>query len=458
MMRSLYSGVAGLKTHQTKMDVIGNNIANVNTVGFKSSQVLFKDVLYQTTQSATGSTSTSGGTNAKQIGLGTGVATISTSQTSGSAQSTNNPYDLMINGSSFFIVSRGGINYFTKLGAFQTDDAGNLITGNGDLVMGWQVDPDNPNSIKRDTVSALRPESEANQTASPEMTSKTYMTGNIEMTDERLQTADGVATTVSIYDNLGYSYTVKFKITQNANDPSSYDLSIDSIKDSNNVDITQNGYTARLTGGVATLKFDPDTGSFVGMGGVAGLDSIQLSITPDDPTKNGDVFRDMSSPNANEHILSIDVDCSNLKMYKSKGECNIETHRGGVDKTGAGRMVGSLTDVSISTDGKIYGVYDNGVSKLLGQIAVANFVNPVGLEAVGDGLYKETKASGDFDGIGQDITNAGEKMTQGVLEMSNVDLSQEFTEMIVTQRGFQANSRIITVSDTLIEELVNLKR
>ena len=146
-------------------------------------------------------------------------------------------------------------------------------------------------------------------------------------------------------------------------------------------------------------------------------------------------------------------------MYSTKGgECAVETVRGGTDSTGGGRRVGSLTDVNIDTAGKIYGVYDNGVTKLLGQIAVANFINPAGLEAIGDSLYKETRASGDFDGIGEDIQNSGEKMTQGVLEMSNVDLSQEFTEMIVTQRGFQANSRIITVSDTLIEELVNLKR
>ena len=166
------------------------------------------------------------------------------------------------------------------------------------------------------------------------------------------------------------------------------------------------------------------------------------------------MFKDHSSVNQSDWIDSIELDCSNLTMYSTKGgECAVETVRGGTDTTGGGRRVGSLTDV-----GKIYGVYDNGVTKLLGQIAVANFINPAGLEAIGDSLYKETRASGDFDGIGEDIQNSGEKMTQGVLEMSNVDLSQEFTEMIVTQRGFQANSRIITVSDTLIEELVNLKR
>lgn len=454
MMRSLYSGVAGLKTHQTKMDVIGNNIANVNTVGFKSSSVVFKDVLYQTTQSATASTTTTGGTNAKQIGLGTGVATISISQTAGSAQSTNNPYDLMINGSSFFIVNRGGTNYFTKVGAFETDDAGNLVTGNGDLVMGWQVDPNDPTMIKRDTVSALKPEAIENQSAPPEMTSKTYMTGNIVGTDKRLTTTDGVPTTVSIYDNLGYSYTVKFKITQDANDSSLYNLSIDSIKDENNVNILENGYQAELSS--TTIQFDKNSGEFMYMGGIAGTKATNLTITP--TGAKGNVFQD---PTQDPPITSIEVDCSSLHMYSAKGgESNVETHRGSTAgaSIGAGRKVGSLTDVSIDTQGRMYGVYDNGVNRLLGQIAVANFVNPAGLEAVGGNLYKETKASGEFDGIGATIADSGETMTQGVLEMSNVDLSQEFTEMIVTQRGFQANSRIITVSDTLIEELVNLKR
>lgn len=455
MMRSLYSGVAGLKAHQTKMDVIGNNIANVNTVGFKSSSVLFKDVLYQTTQSATGATANTGGTNAKQIGLGTGVATINVSHTSGSQQSTGNPYDLMINGSEFFIVSRGGINYFTKVGAFETDDAGNLVTGNGEMVMGWQVDPDDPTRIRRDTVSALRPEAVENQTAPPEMTSKVHMTGNIASTDPALLTTDGVSTTVSIYDNLGYAYNVKFKITQNPADSSLYNISIDSIKDANNVDILQNGYTATLDD--YTIKFDKNSGTFVGMSGIDGVNSTKLTITPTDATK-GNVFQDTSSPNATDWITGIDLDCSALTMYSGQGECDIETVRGGKDSTGAGRKVGTLTDVSIKTDGKIYGVYDNGVNKLLGQIAVANFINPAGLEAVGGNLYQETQASGEFDGIGEDISNTGDSMTQGVIEMSNVDLSKEFTEMIVTQRGFQANSRIITVSDTLIEELVNLKR
>lgn len=460
MMRSLYSGVAGLKTHQTKMDVIGNNISNVNTVGFKASQVLFRDVLYQTTQSATGASANSGGTNAKQIGLGTSVATINVSHQSGSAQSTNNPYDLMINGSSFFIVNRGGINYFTKVGAFNTDDAGNLVTGSGDLVMGWQVDPDNPTQIRRDTVSALRPEAEEFKTAPPELTSKTYWNGGIAKTDPNLTTDEGVVKTVSIYDNLGNAYTVKMSVKQSTNgDESAYDVSIVSITDANNVNIIDpiaGKYKASLNG-AATIKFNPDNGNFENVGGVAGNKTLSLVIEPKDPA-DGDVFRVISDPPTEDDINGIEMDFSNLKMYAKKEESDFEIHRGGTDSTGGGRKVGILSDVKIDTSGMIYGVYDNGMSRLLGQIAVANFINPAGLEAIGDSLYQETKASGSFDGIGQDIASAGEKMTQGVLEMSNVDLSQEFTEMIVTQRGFQANSRIITVSDTLIEELVNLKR
>ena len=177
MMRSLYSGVAGLKTHQTKMDVIGNNIANVNTTGFKSSSVLFSDVLYQTSANATGATATTGGTNASQIGLGAKTSSIQTSITqNGSAQTTNNTYDMMLSGSAFFVVSRGGTNYFTKVGSFGVDGSGCLVNGNGYQVMGWQVDPDNPNQIKKDTVSALYPESEDNKVSSPQMTTDAHLT------------------------------------------------------------------------------------------------------------------------------------------------------------------------------------------------------------------------------------------------------------------------------------------
>ncbi|MGN0435298.1 MAG: flagellar hook protein FlgE [Wujia sp.] len=467
MMRSLYSGVAGLKTHQTKMDVIGNNIANVNTIGFKSSSVLFRDVLYQTTANATGATATTGGTNASQIGLGTKVSSISTSITeSGAAQSTNNPYDLMLNGPSFFIVSRGGQNYFTKVGSFLTDGAGCLTTSNGYQVMGWQVDPENPNQIKKDTVTALYPESEENKVSAPEQTSKAYMTGNIDLTDTDLTSTDGAAISVSIYDALGYNYTVKFKLTQDETqiDKSLYNLEITSIKDGNNIEITgtddpttdakEGGYTATIGGANSIqIKFNPDTGMFE-YAGSAGQSEALLEITPND-ADHGDVF---SSVINGEKVDGITVDFKNLTMFESDGNSTAKMVRGGTDSTGGGRSMGKLDDVSIDTSGKIYGVYSNGETKLLGQIAVATFNNPMAMEAVGDSLYKTTQNSGEFDGIGTSVDDGGGSMAQGVLEMSNVDLSAEFTEMITTQRGFQANSRIITTSDTMLEELVNLKR
>lgn len=435
MMRSLYSGVAGLKTHQTRMDVIGNNIANVNTVGFKSSSVQFMDVLYQTTQRATGSNAANGagGTNAKQIGLGTTTSTITKDLSgTGSAETTNNPYDLMLNSDSFFIVSRGNMNYFTKVGSFQTDNAGYLVTGNGEMVMGWQVDPDDPSKIRKDTVSALQLESATNQYSEPQATTDVYISGNIDKTDEVFDEGGARVMNVTIYDEKGYSYNVKLNLKQNNTaDQNTYTVSVESITDSNNKPISA---TYSLSGD--QLVFDKDTGAFTSVGGG---NSISLTIN-------------------DQAFSKINMDFSSATMYASSATSTIKASRGDLNGLGGGRKVGKLNEVSINTDGKIYGVYDNGEEKLLGQIAVAKFTNPAGLEAIGNNLYQTTQNSGDFDGIGQEVTEGGGTMSQGVLEMSDVDLSTEFTDMIVTQRGFQANSRIITTSDTMLEELINLKR
>jgi flagellar hook protein FlgE len=470
MMRSLYSGVAGLKSHQTKMDVIGNNIANVNTMGFKSSSVLFRDVLYQTTSVATGATATTGGTNSSQIGLGTKVSSISTKMTeNGAAQSTNNPYDLMLNGDSFFVVSRGGTNYFTKVGNFEVDGAGCLVTSNGYQVMGWQVDPDNPSEVKKDVVSALYPESTANKTSSPEQTSQAYLSGNIDATDAALTSTDGSVLSLPIYDALGYSYTCKFtlKKVESQLDNSLYTLELTSIKDSNNVeimgnddptttDVVEGGYTATIGGRSSIqIKMNPDDGSFEYVGS-AGQSTALLKITP----KSSDYGDSFTSIVNGEKVDGVTVDFSNLTCYQSKtsGKSTATIVRGSTASEGAGRSMGTMNDVSIDTSGKIYGVYSNGETKLLGQIAVATFTNPMALEAVGSSMYTTTQNSGEFDGIGSAVDEDGGSMSQGVLEMSNVDLSTEFTEMITTQRGFQANSRIITTSDSMLEELVNLKR
>lgn len=474
MMRSMYSGVAGLRTHQTKMDVIGNNIANVNTVGFKSSAVHFKDTLYQTTQNAKASNTVTntGGTAAKQIGLGSNVASISYDPSgTGSMQSTGNQFDLMISGNKFFVVNKGGINYFTKVGAFSKDDAGFLVNENGCIVQGWQVDPETQEII-RDQVSNLRVGGADLDTASAEMTSKTYAAGNIDSRDTQLTTEDGVKMSVTIYDNLGYNYTVTFKVTkaqtaastpQNPEyDDSKYNIELVSIKDSKNVDIRTDGYDVTLD--PAVFNMDVDSGAFVTCGDIPAdgsafpiINNLNLTIVPQAGSGKGDVFRTYDK-DGNPDITSIEIDMSHIQMYASANTSSLKLYAGDYKGNYQGLPVGYLSSVSIDGDGLIYGVYDNGVERLFGQIAVAEFVNPASLQAMGDSLYATTKNSGDFDGIGQVVSEGGGAIVQGVLEMSNVDLSSEFTEMIVTQRGFQANSRVITVSDTLLEELINLKR
>lgn len=691
MMRSLFSGVAGLKTHQTRMDVIGNNIANVNTTAYKSQSMVFSDLLYQTTQSASGANAATGrgGINPRQIGLGSKTGAISTAITQqGSAQSTNNPFDIMITGESFFIVSNGSQNFFTRDGSFTIDGAGNLVMSTtGYKVMGWQVDPET-GDIKADTVSALQIMSEKNMVADPEATSKAYVAGILDKYDTNVNSTSGKIMTLSFFDNLGYSYTAKFSIHSKGSE-GLYRVQLDDIIDSDGVSLvkrynlsninqianfgsTENretttmynlldnascktdsgklvysmtyapedflegaatdpliaaanangswavdtsvtGYSDNVTKGAdvtvtgtatisksvmeeeyhltynangplyyhdanENLEADPGeelpklTGSntaddlkkwrdALGLSNLAAVPSIDSATgditisfsktfkasqdgtynstnkvyetklsgddivkayglentadatyrieyaTPDDPTTtavnesgkiaqitkiennkgfelafdvdnghfsyigNADndtvalTFNASASSLTGEnvsltHFGNIDIDFSDSNMFNNGGTSTISATNGAGDEnnTGSGRKRGEMIGVEVGQDGRITASYDNGMSKLLGQISVANFANASGLSKAGDNLYSATMNSGEFDGVGVDITSGDGSMTSGVLEMSNVDLSSEFTTMITTQRGFQANSRIITVSDTLLEELVNLKR
>lgn len=480
MMRSLYSGVSGLRVHQTKMDVIGNNISNVNTVGYKASSVTFSDILYQTTKSASGPNVQTGtaGTNAMQIGLGANLASITTSITkTGGSQRTDNPFDLMIEGDGFFVVNNGNGNYFTKAGSFNVDAAGTLCTPTGATVMGWQVDKNDPTKCVSDTVTPLKIMSPENLYSRPDATTQVYLHGNIDSMDTSLTTDKGKVVIVSFFDNLGNSYNAELKIQQNseAENIGSYLVSITNVYDSKGSSIfvkktvqedgtveysdtnikdvkfglddatfsssyDENGFVT-MEGEPIPLYFDTATGKFKGIG-----DENDTGFTFGVQSDNGpfkDIFLDLSS----------------ITMFNNSGTTTIESTKGTKDSgAGAGKAAGNMSGVSIDQQGKIYGVYDNGDNRLLGQVVVATFANPAGLEAIGNNMFAATPNSGDFNGIGEDITSSGGKFVTGVLEMSNVDLSAQFTEMITTQRGFQANSRIITTSDTLLEELINLKR
>ncbi len=677
MMRSLFSGVAGLKVHQTRMDVIGNNIANVNTTSYKSQSMSFSDLLYQTTQAASGANAATGrgGINARQIGLGAKTGAISTAiTTQGSAQSTNNPWDIMITGESFFVVSNGSQNFFTRDGSFTVDGAGNLVmSSTGYTVMGWQVDEET-GEIRADTVSALKVMKEDNLTSLPESTTLAYMSGIVDKYDSSLSSTKGKAVTLTFYDQQGYSYVAKFSI-HSLGSAGQYYVQLDDIFNEDGESLVEefglssineiatfgsqetvtqtslyqllesatydsatdtysmkyvpanilDGYATNqlvnassdvklvnpdgtdLTDGTqvavddeviaaGTVKLskkelqaenfnliyavDPDTGencywgkdangntvklpNEVAAGGDAsawkaaleksfpGVDvktikvnadgSVEMgfeqtfkatkagtynaaenyfkgdnitaleaygladtedtkyaiqSVAPDGQaqitktftytgnklvydTEKG-LFNYIGSPENDSALLNfntsatsrqgevidlsrftdIDIDFSLSKNYTNGGTSTASMLSGDKEgnNLGTGRKPGEMTGIEIAQDGKITAYYDNSTSKLLGQIAVANFANASGLSKQGDNLYSATANSGEFDGIGSDITENDGYMTSGVLEMSNVDLSQEFTEMITTQRGFQANSRIITTSDTLLEELVNLKR
>ena len=550
MMRSMYSGVSGLKTHQTKMDVIGNNIANVNTVGFKSSSVTFSEIMYQNLSGASGPNALTGtgGVNAKQIGLGVTTGSTSVNITgAGASQTTGGAFDIKLNdtnsATSFFIVSNGSGTQFTRAGSFYVDGAGNLcMTSTGYNVMGWQVDP-TTGDIRKDTVSALRVMSEKNMTSAPEATVNGRCEGVLDKNSTDVTSEAGQAMNLSFYDALGYSYVAKFAIKETNRDTGEYTVELTDILDSTNksildltkydsvtgtydpdylgdifgavksqtktytpcagwttvdaannifeynatyyrydaaagnlVEVADNGggnyvqvpggttktlaeafgvspyatgitmtngvVTANVSGANYTLKFNPDDGVFDYIG-ATGQDNVFLNLKD---TLGG-------------NFENIDIDFTGTKWFDNGGSSTIGMDKGDVDgKTGTGKKLGDMIGVFVDTNGKIYGSYDNGNTILLGQIAVAQFANAMGLEKVGDNCYTTTLNSGEFDGIGVDITAGGGTMSTGMLEMSNVDLSSEFTEMITTQRGFQANSRIITVSDTLLEELINLKR
>lgn len=498
MMRSLFAGVAGLRTHQTRMDVIGNNIANVNTTAYKSQSMVFSDLMYQTTQKASGANAQTGvgGTNARQIGLGSKTGAIKTAIASqGAAQSTNDPFDIMISGDAFFVVSNGSENFFTRDGSFYIDGKGNLaMTSTGYNVMGWQPDPTDPQNIKKGTVGPLRLMTGANMTYPPEATTKATVDGVIDKYDTDVNSDDGRVMNLEFFDNQGYKYTAKLSVHAIDGDKGQFYVKLDNIIDAEGNSIMYDKDGKEIPGVTDQFKFGTGADPITAPDANGTQQNVMMKNPNYDPTAtppgdpeipvtNAIVIQYVEGEGTFSYVgpaaggttggettnLSfgnlaifpangIDIDFSATFNYNKNGVSTMSSYAGLENGEGEGRKVGDLSGITVQKDGKIYASYDNGQRRLLGQIAVATFANPSGLEKEGDNLYSATMNSGDFDGVGEDITQNGGRMDSGMLEMSNVDLSQQFTEMITTQRGFQANSRIITVSDTLLEELTNLKR
>ena len=418
MLRSMFSGVSGLRSHQTMVDVIGNNIANVNTVGYKSSSIIFQDLLSQGITGAGLPTGASGGTNPAQVGLGVKVAGISVAHTQGAAQLTAKSTDLSIQGDGFLAVRNSvGEILYTRAGSLDFDAFGRLVTPSGAVLQGWNADATgalNTNASVSDISMPL------GQQLQPEATESVQLGGNLD--------ADSVAgtvvsTSIEIFNTQGAPRILNVEMTKTAN-PNEWAITA-------NADFDQDGTPDAITVTGGPLTFDPVTGQ-----------QTSGAITIDPGAANGypnPITLDTGGPNDAEALTQFAGE-SGAAMLRQDGF-----------------RLGALQSFTIGADGTVTGVFSNGANRPLGRIALATFTNPSGLEKAGDATFRQTVNSGNAQ-IGQAGDGGRGTILGSTLEMSNVDLAREFTNLIVAQRGYQANSRVITSSDELLQELVNLKR
>ena len=414
MMRSLFAAVSGLRNHQTRMDVIGNNIANVNTIGYKASRVTFEESLSQLVQSASrppgGPAGTTGGTNPVQIGLGMSISTIDQVFTQGNLEATGINTDLAIQGDSFFVISDGGQNLFTRSGNFQVDSNGRLtLATNGFVVQGRNA----TNGVLGQTIGDIR--LPFGQKAPAQATANATLAGNL---DAAAPIGEIRQTSIVIHDEQGGEHDMTISFTKTA---------------ANTWDFVATVSNAVVSGGdTGTVTFNPD-------GSLAGPALTSLVFTP------------AGFPGAQT------VDVSFGTVGEIDGISQFASPTTVLVRDQDGFPMGDLIDFGIDPTGTIQGSFTNGETLVLGQIAMADFNNPEGVIRLTDGMYTASANSGDpvlgFTGEGSQSF-----ITSGALEMSNVDLAQEFTNMITTQRGFQSNARVITTSDEMLQELVNLRR
>jgi len=424
----MYSVISGLRNHQTKMDVIGNNIANVNTYGFKKARVIFKDTLYQTMSTGSAPQNGRGGTNQMAVGLGMMLGSIDTICTPAPSQTTGKNTDLCINGNGYFVVQLGDEILYTRSGAFDFDVQGQLCAGgNGALVMGWLADPANNWAI--DTNAALTAINIGSLSVlAPRASTIMELAGNLDSETPISDPAApnypqySVVTSREVIDSRGNTHTVYFRFFKTAEAAGSttwtYQISSDMVFDD--------------TDTTGTLEFD-STGRVVDVDETGSTDPVTFTITLNNGAAN----------------ISLQIDLSAITEHRGESDVSVRH----VD----GYPAGELTSISIGSDGVITGIFSNEQRVNLAQIALATFQNPAGLINVGQSLYRESSNSG-YANVGIPGSGDAGALIPGSLEMSNVDLSEEFVEMITTQRGFQANSRVITASDEMLQELVNLKR
>lgn len=410
LLRSMFSAISGLRGHQTWMDVIGNNIANLNTPGFKTGRVRFEDVLAQTVHGASQPDNNNAGINPAQIGLGSTVDGIDTINTQGALQATGKVSDLAIQGEGYFILTAGNQTFYSRDGSFDIGIDRKLVNpATGMYVMGWQAATDGTVDTTQPIGTITIP---LGQQLDAQPSTAIAAQGNL---DAGAANGDTYTAQVTIVDSLGAQHDLTLTFTKTGNNTWSWAYST-----------TESGVT--ITNGTGTIQFDPQG-------------HVQ-TVTP-----SGDLTIAYTSGAANT-VIPNGGDFSLMTQLQSPSNAAA---------VGNGATAGALTSFSVTDTGQIVGVYSNGSSKVLGQIATATFANPGGLQKMGQNLWNMSPNSGNAV-IDTPGANGHGTVASGYLESSNVDLAEQFSEMIMAQRGFQANSRVITTSDELLQELVNLKR
>jgi flagellar hook protein FlgE len=436
------------------MDVLGNNVANVNTAGFKTGRVTFQDILSQTITGAAKPTDDRGGLNPKQVGLGMSIASIDTLMRQGSVQTTGKNTDLAIQGEGFFVMKKGDLTFYTRAGNFLLDKDGGLVNPSGLKVQGWKSQElengeiyTNTNGPMEDVIIPIQGKLEAKETQIVKFMSN--LNANIPVLAENATPSEMLTQTwdapIDIYDRYGNSkqmvvtfhktdlnqWQAAVKIAGIAEQDIKVSIGAPKI-DTNNTFNIQFNTNGTIQSVIEAAGANPQTDA-------EGELNVNITYNLPDGTQHSYNMLLGTSGQVADSITQFSAKSSTRAYYQN------------------GNTMGYLSAFKIDDSGTITGVYDNGVNKELGKIAVATFVNPMGLEKAGNNMFVETNNSG-YANAGQAGTMDRGIMIAGALEMSNVDLSETFVDMIVTERGFQANSRVVTTSDDMLREILSLKR
>jgi len=468
MMRSLYAGVSGLQNHQIRMDVIGNNISNVNTTGFKKGRVNFHDMISQNLQGAARPNERVGGVNPKQIGLGMQVSSIDTIFNQGSLQTTGVKTDVAIQGEGFFVLAEGDVNLYTRAGAFGLDENGTLVNpSNGMRVQGWEAQTEgaqtfiNTSATPGDLVIPIGEKDEARAT------SVVFAASNLDKrtpvvpagASEQEIAAGTHTVTKEIYDAFGGTHQLRIDYTKIDGSPNEWIASVSVNADTESaiqptvsvggIQSADNTYVVEFDNFGRLSQISNNGGGLDAAGNL----TIDVNFLVPDTSIPVDPITGLAAQPVNQNVT---LDIGQIGgMDESTTQFTSESTNKLVRQDGYG--LGYLEDFRIDQSGIVTGIYSNGTNRAIGQLALASFINPGGLEKAGENAYVVTINSGDplVDPPG----SAGKgKIIAGTLEMSNVDLAEQFTDMIVTQRGFQANSRTIQTSDQMLQEVLTLKR